>query len=358
MSNNKLEQEEEKQANEIAEPEQEKAPPTDIVVLNEQRSCADILRLKEKGHIQINPEFQREEVWSNTNKTRFVDSLTKEIPIPSMCIGFDYKTDKRIVIDGLQRISTIVKFLSEDDWQLSQLKDIDPNLSGKKVSEIKEKNPTLYSRVENLTLPISVLRCDFSRDDHMEYIYNIFFRLNTGGSKLNAQEVRNCIYIGNFNALLSELRQYSNFTSLLNISNKNNYRMKWEELILRFFAFLDSYESYTGNLSGFLNKYMESNRNLPAEEIEDKKNKFTEVINFIFSHKNIFIISKSKAPLEALLVGIAKNLSTISNLSDDQLKERALKFNTEIADSPELMEGVAQKLKVLDRMKKSIEIFS
>jgi uncharacterized protein with ParB-like and HNH nuclease domain len=357
MSDAQLQEEEKKLAEEIAEPQQEKAPPTDIVVLNEQRSCADILRLKQKEHIDINPEFQREEVWSNANKTRFIDSLTKEVPIPSMCFGFDYKTDKRIVIDGLQRISTIVKFLSEDDWQLSQLKDIDASLSGKSVGEIKRANPTLFSRVENLTLPITVLRCDFNRDDHMEYIYNIFFRLNTGGLKLNAQEIRNCIYIGDFNKLLSDLRHYHGFTTLLKLTDQSSYRLKWEELVLRFFAFFDSYQAYTGSLASFLNDYMKSNRKLSSEKIEEKKKLFISVVDFINSRKDAFTIPASKAALEALLIGIAKNLLTISSLSTDQLREKTGRFDSEITNSSELMQGTAQKAKVLTRIGKSIEIF-
>lgn len=357
MSANNLEDVENALADEIEEPSQDTTPPPDIVVLNEQRSCADILRLSKKDHIEINPEFQRDEVWPNALKTRFVDSMTKEMPIPSMCFGFDYKTDKRIVIDGLQRISTIIKFLDDEDWRLSSLNDINRELSGKTVKEIKNSNSPLYSRVENLTLPITVLRCDFSREDHMEYIYNIFYRLNTGGQKLNAQEIRNCIYIGNFNRLLSELREDYHFVDLLKLDPDSNYRLRWQELILRFFAFYDEYAEYSGRLSSFLNDYMRKNRILEDQNIDKKRALFKSTIKWLYDNKEIIEIPSSKTVLEALLIGIAKNLESLKNYSQLEISSRISNFKKEIAQSKELLENTSQRIKVIERIESSIRIF-
>ena len=112
-------------------------PPPDIVAYNELRSCADLFRMHEQGILEISPEFQRDIVWKGPDQTRFIDSLIKQLPIPSMCFALDHKQQKWIVIDGLQRISTIVKFLQGGDWKLSQLDDIDPEIAGKSVAAIK-----------------------------------------------------------------------------------------------------------------------------------------------------------------------------------------------------------------------------
>jgi hypothetical protein len=190
-------------------------PPSDIIAFNELRSCADILRMVTKQQLKIDPDFQREVVWTEAAQTRFIDSLIKQLPIPSMCISLDYKTDKRLVVDGLQRISTIIKFLKEDtDWRLSNLEDIDPRIKGKTVQEIKQNHPELYSRVENLSLPITVVRFDSSKPSHMDYLFTIFHRLNTGGTRLNNQEIRNCIYQGAFNDLLKECVNYEKWTKI------------------------------------------------------------------------------------------------------------------------------------------------
>ena len=80
-----------------------------------------------------------------------------------MCLSLDYKTEKRLMIDDLQRISSIIKFLSEDDWRLSALDDIDSRISGRTAGYIREKHTDIYSRIDNLTIPVTVLRCDYSK---------------------------------------------------------------------------------------------------------------------------------------------------------------------------------------------------
>ena len=95
-------------------------PPSDIVAYNELRSCADLLRMHEDGALAIQPEFQRDFIWKTTDQSRFIDSLIKQLPIPSMCFAYDFKQGKWIVIDGLQRISTIIRFLGGEDWKISK----------------------------------------------------------------------------------------------------------------------------------------------------------------------------------------------------------------------------------------------
>ncbi len=108
-------------------------------------------------------------------------------------------------------MSTIIRFLQGGDWNLSALDDIEPAIAGKSVAAIKTKDNPLhqyYTRVENLSVPITVLRCDFKKKTHMEYLFTIFHRLNTGGMKLNNQEIRNCIYGGTLNEFLKESDKY------------------------------------------------------------------------------------------------------------------------------------------------------
>ena len=94
--------------------------PTDIFAFNELRSCADLFRMYEQKILDIQPEFQRDFVWKGPDQSRFIDSLIKQLPIPSLCFSYDSKQQKWLVIDGLQRISTIVKFLRGDDWKISK----------------------------------------------------------------------------------------------------------------------------------------------------------------------------------------------------------------------------------------------
>lgn len=346
---------------ETEEDNNEELPPTDIVAFNELRSCADLLRMHETGQLVIKPDFQRDIVWNKPAQTRFIDSLKKQLPIPSMCISFDYKTNERYVIDGLQRISSIINFLSDKTWTLSNLDDVDPKLSGKSVSAIKSKNPEVFNSIENLTIPITVIRCDYSKKSHNEYLFTIFHRLNTGGTKLNNQEIRNCIYGGSLNEFLKEQVKYPNFRKLLKLTEDKTYRFIYEELVLRFFAFFDGYQQYKGMLSSYLNNYMQKNRNLTEAELENKKQLFKQTIDFIYIKilNNEALPQLSKATLEGLFIGVSKNIDTLQTKEPLILKRIYTTFRKDPHYSVDsLKEGLSAKSKVILRLETAINIFS
>lgn len=339
-------------------------PPSDIVAYNELRSCADLFRMYTQGILKIQPEFQREIVWQGPDQSRFIDSLIKQLPIPSLCFSYDPEKQKWMVIDGLQRISTIVKFLEGGDWKISKLADIDQNISGKSVAAIKVSDSRLhkyYTRVENLAIPVTVLRCDHSKKSHLEYLFTIFHRLNTGGMKLNNQEIRNCIYGGPFNRLLKTLDGTPSWRRINKMQPNNNYRFTKQELILRFFAFYHELDSYDGNLAKFLNKFMHENKYIDNDQENTLTDLFCGTSDLIFEK-----IFDKKSPsklsitiIESLLVGVGRNLEDLIELTSIQIKE---KFNNLIQDQNfsevSLKEGLSKKQKLIDRLNASIDIFS
>lgn len=339
-------------------------PPTDIVAYNELRSCADLFRMHTQGILEIQPDFQRDIVWKGPDQTRFIDSLIKQLPIPSMCFALDHKAQKWIVIDGLQRISTIVKFLEGGDWKLSKLDDIEPEIAGKSVAAIKTSDGALhqyYTRVENLSIPVTVLRCNFTKKAHMEYLFTIFHRLNTGGMKLNNQEIRNCIFGGTFNNLLKELDQSSSWRRLNKMRSGLTYRFTKQEIMLRFFAFMDGRQNYEGHLAKFLNEYMQSHQNANEPWIEEKCSLFMDTVKFVADG-----VFGGKAPpklsitvLEALLIGVGANLLQIKDAPTSQLTRSYEK----LLEDPEfsegaLREGLSKKQRVIERLDTAISIFA
>lgn len=349
------------------EDDQSELPPNDIVAYNELRSCADIVRMYRNGQLTINPDFQRDVVWKKPDQTRFIDSMIKQLPIPSMCISLDFNTNERLVIDGLQRISTIINFLTKDEYQLSALDDIEQKISGKTVSFIKTKNKTFYDRVENLTIPITVLRCDYTKQSHMDYLFTIFHRLNSGGTKLNNQEIRNCIYNGKLNSLLKSTVKYVNYTRLFNIESDKTYRFAFEELNLRFFAFSDLLDKYNGRLAKFLNNYMYDKEKNPKaikitdKEVEQKREFFEKTIDLTYAKVfNSHSAEKlSKSLIEAILIGVGKNLNYVDSLSISQAEALLVKLKSDDQFSvSNLKEGLSQKGKVTARINKAIDVFS
>ncbi|MFN6339661.1 MAG: DUF262 domain-containing protein [Cyanobacteriota bacterium] len=349
----------------FSEDDASESPPSDIVAYNESRSCADLYRMYKEGILDIKPEFQREIVWPSPSQTRFIDSLIKQLPIPSLCFSLDYKTQRWQVIDGLQRMSSIIRFLSGDpNWTLSRLDDVEPSLSGTAASRFLDRESPLYTyrqRVENLTLPITVLRCDYSKKSHTNYLFTIFHRLNTGGVKLNNQEIRNCIYSGSFNDLINELNGRPDWLRLNRMRKDTAYRFRGQELILRFFALYDNVDNYGGRLATFLNEYMADNRSMNAGDLDLKRIIFEDSLNIVFSK-----IFDSKAPgklplsvMEATLVGVAKNLPTLKHEDTNQIKKKfSIMLEDDEFSQEKLNEGLSGKERVKGRIMAAVSSFS
>jgi hypothetical protein len=343
----------------------DESPPSDIVAYNELRSCADLLRMHNDGNLEIQPDFQRDFIWKPTDQTRFVDSLIKQLPIPSMCFAYDFKQSKWIVIDGLQRISTIIRFLNGDDWRLSDLEDIDKVLAGKNAATIRNAKTgelkQIYTQVQNQTIPINVLRCDLTKRSHNEYLFTIFHRLNSGGIKLNNQEIRNCIYSGSLNEALKEMDQNAHWLAINNLEPQKNYRFVKQEAILRFFAFLERRQEYTGSVSKFLNDYMFINRKADQGFIEAKTDLFNRVTKFLAEK----VITERPAPrlpgtvLEAVMIGIASNIDLIEEMGAEEAKARYQTMRAdESVSANSLAEGLSKKGKVDSRISTAIRVFA
>ena len=338
-------------------------PPKDIFAFNELRSCADLKRMYDKKQMDISPDFQRNQVWNPPAQARFLDSLLKNLPIPSMCISLDTNTNQRIVIDGLQRITTVIKFLEaannpDSDFRLPVLDDIDDSLSGRYVSEIVKEEPEIIETIENATIPVTVLRCSLSKEEHMEYIFTIFHRLNTGGIKLNSQEIRNGILNGKLSRFLSELSELHKDELSFLLNSTENKRFEFEEFLLRFFAFQERSDSYKNPLTRFLNNYMSDYRNLSDYEMEEKKSLLSKVLDIAkrgLSGEKV----ASKVITEAILYGISKNLDFLNNKNEAFLLERIQIMQKTGPFSPvELQEGIFKTKKVKDRLEAAKLAFS
>jgi hypothetical protein len=252
----------------------EPIPPLDIIAYNEVRSCADLYRLFVSGKMEIQPDFQREVVWKRDERARFIDSLVKQLPIPSMCFSLDPKSQRWKVIDGLQRMTSITDFLGPNEWRLAALDDIHPRLRGATNLSLRdgdEDASILYSSVENVTIPVTVIRCDYAKREHMRYLFTIFHRLNSGGVRLNNQEIRNCIYTGRFNDALKHFdAENADWQVVKGRIWGSVTRFRSVEVLLRVLAFYDRLGDYEGNLADFLNHYMHDHAEASAESVEER----------------------------------------------------------------------------------------
>jgi len=304
----------------------EPIPPIDIIAYNEVRSCADLFRLYSSGKMEIQPDFQREVVWKKDERARFIDSLVKQLPIPSMCFSLDPKTQRWKVIDGLQRMTSITDFLGSEDYKLPDLKDIHPRLRLKSNNELKsgdEEDSILYSSIENVTIPVTVIRCDYSKIEHMRYLFTIFHRLNSGGVRLNNQEIRNCIYTGRFNEALKHFDKENEDWGLVKSriwGSVNRFRSV--EVLLRILAFYQRLDLYDGNLADFLNTFMHDF----AESSEDV---VSQMIQWLAEAARITRIAlegqigkRSLAVIEAVMIATIRHRAKLSECDPKDIQTK------------------------------------
>jgi hypothetical protein len=342
-------------------------PPENVVAYNELRSCADLHRMHASGKLEIQPDFQREIVWKNEDRARFIDSLVKQLPIPSMCFSLDSQTQKWKVIDGLQRMDTITTFLGTAEWKLASLQDIHPLLRGKRNSELRngdEQSKKLYASVEDITIPITVIRCVYDDASHMRYLFTIFNRLNSGGVRLNNQEIRNCIYSGPFNDLLKRIdREDQNWMAVCKRTWGKLDRFRSVELLLRALAFSSELENYDGNLAGFLNSFMLRARKNPSDAqatIETNLRKMAGLARHVLS--SLTAGKKTLTFVEGILVGVMSNINDAPEPSSADAPawatERANRFKDLPAYGASARYGLANAPLVKDRLNQAVTAFS
>ena len=246
---------------------------SDIEISDTPFSVYEYLRQLKKGKITIQPDFQRHQVWKRHQKSRFIESILLNFPLPPIYLN-ETKESVYIVIDGLQRSTAINEFYS-GSFALSDLEAL-PKYNGYFFKDLPEN---LKSKFEDKKLTIFSLK----PSTPMVVIYDLFNRINTGGTQLNRQEVRNCIFIGNSTKLLKKLSEQDYFKRAIDWGVRDT-RMKDREVILRYVAFrwFDFKEKYNGDMSGFVEAAMKKINKMDDEHIQTIEKDFQRVMKWSF----------------------------------------------------------------------------
>lgn len=221
----------------------------------------------DEGDIIPNPDYQRDYVYNDKQASKLVESVLLGIPIPTIYLCQE-KDNTYSVIDGQQRITSLVKFL-KNEFALSGLKELD-ELNGKYYKDLPKEVKTKLRTSSLSTISL------FKQSGDLKY--EIFARLNQGAVKLNPQELRNCIYRGSFNNMLDDIAASN--PHLHSLFHDDNNRKSYQERILRFFA-LRTYQDYQSSMLKTMNSFMERHQNDGEDEIKAAKNKFNNTIDII-----------------------------------------------------------------------------
>jgi hypothetical protein len=220
-------------------------------------SFGEIISMYERDEIIIDPEFQRLFRWSDYQQTRFIESLLLGIPIPPIFVAED-REGKWELVDGLQRLSTVLSFYGvlkntsdKNFWKLCE---------GELVKSMQGMNYKELPLKFQLNIKRAVCRVEIIKwNSKFDMRYELFNRLNTGGSPLTDQEIRNCIFRGissDFNNLLKRIAREGDFIALIEPTEKQLLELYLEELILRFFSLFNNWKNVKTILSNHMTDFM------------------------------------------------------------------------------------------------------
>ena len=270
---------------------------SEIIVAGNDWTTATILDQVVRDNIQLNPRFQRRDAWDITRKSRFIESIFLGFPIPDIVLASqDKKRGKFVVLDGKQRLLTILQFYGRsetpnDSFALKNL-EFRPELNGCTYEALKKD--LLHSSVRD-ALDNQTLRTTLIRNWHTEsLLYKIFLRLNLENTPLSPQELRQALHPGDFiNFLDDESIKNQALRKILKSQNPDP-RMRDVEFLLRYVGFHHFLSDYRGNLKVFLDMTCKKlNKDWKEKETEvrytvSQFEKAVQTTTTIFGEENIF----------------------------------------------------------------------
>ncbi len=297
---------------------------TDIDIREEKCSIYQYMRWYEQGRLVIDPDYQRNLVWKDHQKSRFIESIILGFPLPPFYVN-QQRNGNYTIIDGLQRTTTLHQFL-DNKFQLKNLKEL-PNFNNKIFAELPKP---IKAKIEDKNLLLYVLKPSVPA----KVVYELFDRINTGGTPLNQQEVRNCIFLGKSTQILKEFSEMPIFRQAID-NGVSPTRMKDREIVLRYLSFqIFHYENdYKGDLDEFLGNAMRKMNDMNEDEIQRLKDNFVRVMTLtldFFGNENFrFPILDKDNKLNRGFINTSLMESVcyfFAHNSDDFLKENKQKI--------------------------------
>jgi len=245
--------------------------------------------LDKADYMQIRPFYQRRERWEVDRQSRLIESFIMNIPVPPLFL-YEKDFNQYEVMDGQQRITALKSFYS-GEFKLKGL-EVWKELNGKTYSTLPSQ---IRQGLDRRSIAYIVVLKESTQDeeDALFLRQTVFERLNTGGIKLEAQEIRNCLFQGPFNNLLLELSKLEAFRTAWQLpkysadehepnaaikESKMYQKLGDVELVLRFLA-LRNVDHYARGMQGFLDLYMSRARTFTASDIEQLRVLFTKTIH-------------------------------------------------------------------------------
>ena len=264
------------------------------------------------------PEFQRSFVWKQVQASKLIESFLVGLPVPAVFFYTEQKSQYNFVIDGQQRLKSVFYFLegffgeeTQGQRRVFRLNGLSPKsrFTGKTFEELADADKR---KLKNAVLRSFIIQQLDPEDDTSNY--HIFERLNTGGTLLTNQEIRNCVFAGSFIKLMSD--ELNRLTAWRNLLGKEEIdtRKKDIELLVRFFAMRDI-SAYDKPMKDFLSKFMKKNRDPEQNVLKKSEELFQRTCSAVLEALGVkpFHIRAglNAAVFDATMVAFSKHLDSI-----------------------------------------------
>lgn len=267
------------------------------------------------------PDYQRDMVWSPKQQSRFIESILIKLPVPFIFAADVGKGDREgalEIIDGSQRIRTLDNFLS-NRLELVGLKKLEHAI-GMRFSDFSKPRQMRFKRT---TVRVIELTEKADEDARRE----MFDRLNSGGTKLNSMEVRRGVTDGPFMKFITECAANDQFKELVPLSERNAKRKEYEEIVLRYFAYLNDYQNFKKSVEDFLTDYLKA-KNANFSEVDEKamRDEFICMLSFVSIYfangfKRVGYNTVPRIRFEAIAVGVSLALREDSSLVPTEVSQ-------------------------------------
>jgi len=333
-------------------------------------SFRELITMYDEGDLE-KPEMQRRYVWQKQEASRFIDSILLGLPVPSIFLAKNNE-EKRLIVDGYQRIMTVYDFVKKGifggdgkSFSLSNTESINKKWRGKTFAELK---PEEQRKIKNSPIHAIIFEQKEPKDD--TGMYQIFERINTSGRSLKPQEIRNCVYHGEFNRFLLELNKNQYWRDIWG-EKELDPRMSDVELILRVFAFSnikDSPEMSKNQilLAKYLNDFMKSANEFSNNKLEVMSSEFSKNMSYIFERlgKNAFRNGKTndgkflfaKKINPAIMDSIYVATDFYNNQKPSNIVEDLMVKYKELLRDEEYQDVISKRTTRIENIKKRIEI--
>ena len=292
--------------------------PTLIRVETKPMTIDLLLTRMREGELDLTPGFQRKGgIWKDEAQSRLIESILIRIPLPAFYMDATDE-NKWLVVDGLQRLTTLKRFVLDKKLRLCGLEFLVP-LHGKTFDNLPRN---FQRRIAETQVTVYLIE----KGTPSGVKFNIFKRINTGGLPLSAQEIRHALNQGKVTEFLERLANLKDFKEATANSIRDD-RMADRECVLRFLAFtITSYEEYKVNdLDSFLNERMAEINNMSDQRLDILEQKFIRAMRamlIIFGREAFRKPRKGNTPRFPINKALFESWSVnISQLDDHQIFE-------------------------------------